>query len=82
VQSLVEAGIEVIRLYNTWDIFSPLHHKFAVFDEETVLTGSYNWYTVSAISDEEMSVIRDRGVAGKFLEEVYLLLSSFRLKHG
>ena len=82
VQSLVDAGIDVIRLYNTWDIFSPLHHKFAVFDEETVLTGSYNWYTVSAISDEEMSVIRDREIAGKYLEEVYLMLNSFRLKYG
>ncbi len=82
VQNLVDAGIEVIRLYNTWDIFSPLHHKFAIFDEESILTGSYNWYTVSTVSDEEMSLIRDREIAGKFLEEVYIMLRDFRLKYG
>jgi len=80
VRRLADCGVNVVRVYNPWDIYSPLHHKFAVFDDETVISGSYNWYTVSAISDEEMVLVRDREIAGKFMEEVRLILENLRIK--
>jgi len=82
VSKLIDGEVEVFRVYNHWDIYSPLHHKFAVFDGETVMGGSYNWYSVSTVSDEEMVVIKDRELAGNFLEEASLILEKLRVKYG
>ena len=37
------AWMEVFHVYYWESIYSPLHHKFAVIDDCTVITGSYNW---------------------------------------
>lgn len=42
VQRLKDAWIEVIYVYYWESIYSPLHHKFAVFDNYTVITESCN----------------------------------------
>lgn len=43
------------------------HHKFAVLDEGTVITGSYNWtYRADAASHENVVVWRDVRAAGRF----------------
>ena len=34
-----------------------MHHKFAIFDQETLLTGSYNWTRSAAENNEENIVI-------------------------
>jgi len=34
-----------------------MHHKFAVFDRQTVLTGSYNWTRAAARENEENIVV-------------------------
>jgi phosphatidylserine/phosphatidylglycerophosphate/cardiolipin synthase-like enzyme len=60
----------------------PLHHKFAVFDGYTVITGSYNWYEPSLYSDEVLTVTRDRAIAGAFLDEAELLLRCFRIERA
>jgi len=46
---------------------SKLHHKFAIIDEESILTGSFN-YTRSAnfANHENLMLIRDRALAGQF----------------
>ncbi|MCG8585092.1 MAG: phospholipase D-like domain-containing protein [Pirellulales bacterium] len=36
-----------------------MHHKFALFDDETLLTGSYNWTRSAAESNEENVVVTD-----------------------
>ena len=82
VKKMLHNGIEISRVYNPWDIYSPLHHKFAIFDEETVMGGSYNWYSVSPLSDEEMLVIRNRELAHEFVKETYVLLNDLRVKKG
>jgi len=38
---------------------SHMHHKFAIFDEVRVLTGSYNWTRSAAMYNHENIVITD-----------------------
>jgi cardiolipin hydrolase len=57
VTRLSQAGVAV-RVDN-----SPyhMHHKFAVFDGDAVLTGSYNWTRgASEYNEENLVVLRDR----------------------
>lgn len=47
-----------------------MHHKVIVIDEETVITGSYNFSrNASRRNDENTLIIRDRAVAAKYLAE-------------
>jgi phosphatidylserine/phosphatidylglycerophosphate/cardiolipin synthase-like enzyme len=49
---------------------SLMHNKFAVFDEEQVETGSYNWTTsASSYNFENAIFIRDPKVATRYEEE-------------
>jgi phosphatidylserine/phosphatidylglycerophosphate/cardiolipin synthase-like enzyme len=52
LQRLKDAWMEIIFIYYRESIYSPLHHKCAVFGGHTVITGSYNWYEASVHSDE------------------------------
>jgi phosphatidylserine/phosphatidylglycerophosphate/cardiolipin synthase-like enzyme len=82
MQQLREAWMEVVYVYYPWSIYSPLHHKFAIFDGEVVITESYNWYEASTQSDEVLSVLRDRRIARDFMEEAALILRTFRCVKG
>jgi len=45
------------------------HHKFAVIDGETVITGSFNWTVMAEESNHEnLVVIRDAKLAEKYVE--------------
>ena len=45
-----------------------MHHKFAVFDASTLLTGSYNWTRGAAFDNEEnLVVVDDPRLVGPFL---------------
>ncbi len=79
VQHLKDAWMEVVSVYYWESIYSPLHHKFAVFDDYTVITESYNWYIPSIHSDETLSVIRDEKIAREFINEANKICESFRL---
>lgn len=79
VRRLKDAWMELVFVYYHESIYSPLHHKFAVFDNLTVMTESYNWYTASVYSDETLSVIRDPDIAAAFLAEADKICGSFRL---
>ena len=79
---LKDAWIEVYYVYYHESIHSPLHHKFAVFDEMCVIAGSYNWYEPSLYSDEILTVTRDARIASAFLDETELILRSFRIRRG
>ncbi len=80
IQRLKDAWMEVFHVYYHESIYSPLHHKFAVIDNRTVITGSYNWYEPSLVSDEIVTVIRDERIAGAYLEEARLMLRTFRVE--
>lgn len=48
-----------------------LHHKFAVIDNKTVITGSFNWSPAAAhTNDETLLVIRSPKLAAHFTREM------------
>ncbi|WP_266204081.1 phospholipase D-like domain-containing protein [Pontibacter kalidii] len=55
VRELAVRGLEV-RIDKTR---SHMHHKFAIFDEARVLTGSYNWTRSAALYNHENILITD-----------------------
>jgi phosphatidylserine/phosphatidylglycerophosphate/cardiolipin synthase-like enzyme len=78
IQQLKDAWVQIFYVYYHESIYSPLHHKFAVIDGLTVITGSYNWYEPSILSDEVLSIVRDERIAAAFLEEAGLMRGCFR----
>lgn len=55
IQSLAAAGVPVRIDVSEFH----MHHKFALFDGQTVLTGSYNWTRSAAEVNEENLVVLD-----------------------
>ncbi|WP_299825522.1 phospholipase D-like domain-containing protein [uncultured Pontibacter sp.] len=55
IRELAAKGLEV-RIDKTR---SHMHHKFAVFDETRVLTGSYNWTRSAAMHNHENVLVTD-----------------------
>ena len=48
-----------------------LHHKFAVIDNKTVITGSFNWSpSATHTNDETLLVIESPQVAAHFTQEM------------
>lgn len=44
-----------------------MHHKFAVFDDALLVSGSYNWTRAAAEHNKENLIItRNRGLMSKF----------------
>lgn len=63
---LNEAGIHV----RVDDDAHHMHHKFAIIDRETVLTGSYNWTRSAAkYNEENLLVTKERSVIKRFVDE-------------
>jgi mitochondrial cardiolipin hydrolase len=65
---LREKGVEV-RLLGVSEQ-SLMHHKFAVFDNRVVATGSYNWTnTAERANYENLVLFDDRDVVARFARE-------------
>ncbi len=77
---LKDAWVDVSFLYYHESVYSPLHHKIAVIDGHTSVIGSYNWYEASLVSDEVVSVIRNRQLAKTLSDEIHLIEKSYRLE--
>ena len=72
IQKLADAGIEtyVDRTSNH------MHHKFAIFDEKTLLTGSYNWTRSAYKYNHENIVIQDDAyLASRFVKQFEKMLT-------
>lgn len=55
-----------------------MHHKFAVFDHDTMLTGSYNWTRGAADNNEENLILsKDRRLLTAFQGEFERLWTKF-----
>jgi phosphatidylserine/phosphatidylglycerophosphate/cardiolipin synthase-like enzyme len=55
-----------------------MHHKFALFDDSVLLTGSYNWTRSAALNNEENFVITDnRSLLRAFSKEFEKLWRKF-----
>lgn len=66
IEKLCKAGIDV-RVDKT-----PyhMHHKFAIIDNKTVLTGSYNWTRSAAVNNHENLILStEKQVVKKFKQE-------------
>jgi cardiolipin hydrolase len=71
---LSKAGVSVV----TDSEESHMHHKFALFDDSLVLTGSYNWTRSAAEENQENIVISDDArLLGAFREEFDRLWNRF-----
>lgn len=71
IAEFARAGIDV-RIDET---DKHMHHKFAIFDQKAVLTGSYNWTRSAASANEENIVyLGDPFVVNAFREEFEKLL--------
>ncbi|RMI12600.1 MAG: hypothetical protein D6681_06520 [Calditrichaeota bacterium] len=71
---LVEAGIPVKVDYTE----EHMHHKFAIFDRHTVLTGSYNWTRSGAQHNyENVLVTNDRRIVSRYQKEFDRLWKRF-----
>lgn len=77
---LLENGININLVYNEHNHYSPLHHKFAIIDGETVIAESANWYPATLYSDEVFSVVRNRETAKIYMEELLLILKYYRVR--
>ena len=74
VQGLAQAGIPV----RVDDSPFHMHHKFALFDDDLLLTGSYNWTRGAAESNEENLVLsNDRRLFNSFRGEFERLWKKF-----
>ena len=55
-----------------------MHHKFALFDRKTLLTGSYNWTRSAAQHNEENLIVTDDpGLVAEFSDEFERLWRRF-----
>lgn len=64
-------GIPVVRHKPAAGQYSIMHLKATIVDQESVLTGSFNWNNTAAhANDENMLVFRDAGLAKKYRDEV------------
>lgn len=72
---LARAGARVVVGENTNSTYAAMHHKYAIVDEEIVVTGACNWtYTAFFDSAEDILVIRDRAIAARYLADFADLL--------
>ena len=74
IEPLRRAGIEV-RVDQT---DAHMHHKFAVYDDARLLSGSYNWTRSAAnYNQENLIVTSDRAIVERFGSEFERLWSDF-----
>ncbi|MFH1467160.1 MAG: phospholipase D-like domain-containing protein [Pseudomonadota bacterium] len=67
---LEQHGVELIRTKPKGSQ-SLMHLKVCVIDQQTVMTGSYNWNATAALAnDENMLVVRDEALAKAYREQV------------
>jgi phosphatidylserine/phosphatidylglycerophosphate/cardiolipin synthase-like enzyme len=81
-QRLRSAGIGVGLVYGQADSpvpYSPIHSKYCIIDDATVIEGSFNWYNTSAFSHDLMVVATNRDVAQAYLHEFEQIQRLFRI---
>jgi phosphatidylserine/phosphatidylglycerophosphate/cardiolipin synthase-like enzyme len=82
VQGLRTAGIPVGLVYGQTDHpvpYSPIHSKYCVIDEATVIEGSFNWYNTSVFSHDLTVLATHREVARAYLHEFEQIQRVFRI---
>lgn len=54
-----------------------MHHKFAIFDDNVLATGSYNWTRGATKNHENLLILRDTDIAQPYLRTFESLWASF-----
>ena len=73
-QLLADYGLSFRLLSGRQGPDAKMHHKFAIFDGRTALTGSYNWTTESEdLNFDNLIVLRDAGAIAEYAREFELL---------
>jgi len=68
-EKLEDSGIE-IRIFSG----TMMHNKFAVIDNELIITGSYNWTKNASEKNKENEIfLQDKKIAGDYSEEFFNL---------
>ncbi len=81
-QGLRTAGIAVGLVYGQDDHpvpYSPIHSKYCIIDEATVIEGSFNWYNTSVFSHDLTVVATNREMAKAYLYEFEQIQRVFRI---
>jgi hypothetical protein len=82
VERLKYAGVRVGLVYGQLDHpvpYSPIHSKYCIIDEITVIEGSFNWYNTSVFSHDLIVVATNRDVAQPYLYEFDQIRRLFRV---
>ncbi len=75
IETMEKAGIEVRVDHSPHH----MHHKFAIFDQRRVLTGSYNWtHSAAAHNQENVLLTDDRQVVSAYSREFEKLWNNFK----
>lgn len=78
IEFLSKKGVSVILDHAP----SHMHHKFAIFDEQILLSGSFNWTRSATTSNQEnILVTGDKGLITAFDRKFEQLLSQFTKNH-
>jgi len=81
VDRLIRANIEVNLAYGHDEkrpTHCPIHSKYCVIDETTVIEGSFNWYNTSVFSHDLVVVANNAELARHYLEEFDKIQQGFR----
>jgi phosphatidylserine/phosphatidylglycerophosphate/cardiolipin synthase-like enzyme len=82
VERLKYSGVRVGLVYGQLDHpvpYSPIHSKYCIIDEMTVIEGSFNWYNTSVFSHDLIVVATNRDVAQPYLYEFDQIRRLFRV---
>jgi len=68
-EKLEAAGVQVVRGANRIGSYSAMHQKYAVIDQDTVLTGASNWtYLGTRRNEEDVLILRSADIAARYRE--------------
>ena len=79
-----DSGSDIIRMARSGvpTRFDPyddhMHHKFAIIDNQRLITGSYNWTRGATRNHENVTVLTDPGLIDAFGREFGRLWSAFK----
>lgn len=73
-----EPNIRFVRANNQLGLYSSIHHKYAIIDDEVVVGGSYNWTgNATRYNDENLIVVRSKAVAERFAQDFAVMLQEY-----
>lgn len=73
-----EPNIHYLRIENHLGLYSALHHKYAVIDDEVVLGGSYNWTgSATNYNDENLIVVHSKPLGARFAQDFAMMHAEY-----